>query len=375
MTKPKVAIATEWLTQYGGAEKTVEAIMELYPNAPIYTAKYDPKSMPDHINKRKIIAPKSSWIRKITKYFFFFLMAPLFEEMDFREYDIVISSGTTWPKGIITRPDQLHISYIHTPPRFLYGYSTESTKRNKWYFKLFFSYVDNMVRLWDYVAAQRPDFLVTNSKETQSRIKKFYRRDATIIYPPVEVSYGNTPLSQETKNKYNLDKPYFMALGRLAAYKNFDLLIKVFNELDIPLVICGRGTHEKTLKRLAGNNIIFVGHAPDKEKHELVSGSLGLINTVDDEDFGIVPIEAQAHGKPVLAYKAGGHLETVKENVSGMFFEELTVQNLKNSVLEFEKKIKEGLFDAEKIKQSVQHFSKDRFQKDFGTFVEQKWNA
>ncbi len=365
---PRVALATEFLVQHGGAQKTLEAIAELFPEAPIFTAKYDPKGMTETINNRKIISPQSNFINQASKYFFTFMMAPVFESFDFRDYDIIISDGTTWTKGIIAKPGQLHISYVHTPPRFLYGYSTESTKRNKWYFKLFFSYIDNMFRMWDFVAAQRPDYLLTNSKETLSRIKKFYRRDATVIYPPVDVEVETTETSKEKGN-------YYLSVGRLAAYKNFDLLIKTFNELKLPLIMVGTGAMESSLKKIADEDIKFVGRVNDKEKHNLIENCLGLINTVQDEDFGIVPIEAMGHGKPVLAHRSGGHLETVDEKISGLFFDELTVENLKEKVLEFDKKIKEGFYNSDKIKKSVQNFSKEQFKEDFWDFVSDKWNA
>jgi glycosyltransferase involved in cell wall biosynthesis len=373
MKKPKVALVTEWLVQYGGSEKTLEAIAELFPDAPIYAAKYVPDDLSDFLNSRKIISPKSSIVNKITKYFFAFVMAPIFEEFDLREYDIIISNGTTWPKGVIAQPHQLHISYIHTPPRFLYGYSTESTKRDKWYFKVPFSYVDNIFRLWDYIAAQRPDFLLTNSSETQSRINKFYRRDATIMYPPTDVKFKETDLTNETKEKYGIKTPYFLVLGRLAAYKNFDAVIEVFNRCGTPLAVVGTGYSENKLRKMAKENVIFTGRVSEKEKHEILSGSLGLINSVDDEDFGIVPIEAQAHGKPVLAFKSGGHLETVEEGVTGMFFEKLDPENLLEKVKEFEQAINNGKFNPETLKNGVQHFSKERFQQEFENFVAEKW--
>lgn len=367
MKKPKIALAHEFLVQYGGAERTLEAIAEIFPEAPIYTAKYDAKNMPEDLRNRTIISPKSSWINKASKYFFTFMMAPVFEGFDFNEYDIVISDGNTWNKGIITKPDQLHITYVHTPPRFLYGYSTESTKRNKWYFKLVFSYIDNILRLWDYVAAQRPDFLLTNSEETRKRIQKFYRRDAKVIYPPVDT---NTNI-KTTSN--NMVKPYYIAVGRLIKYKNFDILINAFNILGLPLVIVGNGAYEKNLRKMAGPNIIFKGAVTHAEKTQLVQNALGLINPVKDEDFGIVPVEALAQGIPVLAHKSGGHKETVIEGVNGMFFSELSVGHLTQRIKDFDEAIRTKAFSQDKIKESAQKYSKTRFQQELKEFVEKAW--
>jgi len=223
MEEPKIALAHEFLTQYGGAERTIEAIAEIFTEAPIYTAKYDRKKIPSSINNRKIIYPKRLGNKISEKLFFLLRMPTIFEEFDFRDYDIVISSGTTWNKGILTKPDQMHITYIHTPPRFLYKYSQEGTKWQKPPFKPFYSYLVNFLRLWDYVAAQRPDYIVTNSETTRKRIKKFYGRDAKIIYPPVEVNFK----SEDGLKK--AEAPYFLAIGRLSKYKNFDLLIKMLS--------------------------------------------------------------------------------------------------------------------------------------------------
>jgi len=366
MEEPKIALAHEFLTQYGGAERTIEAIAEIFTEAPIYTAKYDRKKIPSSINNRKIIYPKRLGNKISEKLFFLLRMPTIFEEFDFRDYDIVISSGTTWNKGILTKPDQMHITYIHTPPRFLYKYSQEGTKWQKPPFKPFYSYLVNFLRLWDYVAAQRPDYIVTNSETTRKRIKKFYGRDAKIIYPPVEVNFK----SEDGLKK--AEAPYFLAIGRLSKYKNFDLLIKTFNKVKYPLVIAGTGIEEKRLKSIAGSNIIFK-KVSDEEKNKLLDGCLGLINPVVDEDFGIVPVEAMAHGKPVLAHKSGGHLETIIEGETGLFFEKDNIDSLSEKLLDFEQMIKNNKFDHEKIKSHAQKYSKERFKKEFENFVREKW--
>jgi len=367
---PKIAIAHEFLTQFGGAEKTLEAIAELFPDAPIFTAKLDRKVLPPSLQQRTIICPKSGFVNKASKYLFTFMMAPVFEDLDFSDYDIVLSDGTTWNKGIITKPNQMHITYIHTPPRFLYKYSTESTKRNRWYLKLFFSYLDNMLRLWDFTAAQRPDFIVTNSNETKRRIFKFYRREATVIYPPVEIDNN---VRESGNNQNNLEKPYYVALGRLVRYKNFEPLIEAFNLLDIPLLVIGTGNYEKHLKKIAKSNIVFKGRLNDAEKHKVLNNALGLINLVQDEDFGIVPVEAMAHGLPVLAHKSGGHLETIKDNVNGMFVDNMELDQLIHKIKNFDKAVRENLFDKQAIRKSVQMYSKQRFQDEFKRFVIDQW--
>ncbi len=366
MKKPKIALVHEYLVQYGGAEKTLESILELFPDSPIYTGLYDSKDLSEILNKQKIISPKNKILGKFQKYLTF-LMPLVFESFDLRAYDIIISDGTAWPKGVLTTPDQLHISYIHTPPRFLYGYSVESQKRNVWYFKPFVAVIDFSLRIWDYYAAQRPNVLLTNSKETQKRIKKFYRRDAQVIYPPVETNYS---ANVNDKVEY---KDYYVALGRLSAYKNFDFLVRVFNKLDKTLVIVGTGAEESKLKLIANGNIKFEGRASEDRKNALLENCLGVVNSVQDEDLGIVPIEAMSHGKPVFAHKSGGHLETVIEGVSGMFFEDFDINSFSEKFKEFDKMIATNQFDAAKIKNSVVKFDKERFKQEFKQVVETEW--
>lgn len=367
MKQPKVALAHEFLVQFGGAEKLFEAVAELFPDAPIYTAKYSTKYMSDYLKSREIIYPKGLLNKVASKLLFLFTMPTIFENYDFSKYDLVISSGNTWNKGIITKPEQLHITYIHTPPRFLYKYSQESTKWEKPFFKPMYSYLANALRIWDYVAAQRPDYIVVNSETTKKRVQKFYGRDAKVIHPPVDLNF---------KTGDGLKKaiaPYFAAVGRLSKYKNFDLLVETFNKVKFPLVIVGTGFEEERLKEMAGENIVFKGRASDEEKHQILENCVGLINPIVDEDFGIVPIEAMAHGKPVLVHRSGGHLETVIEGETGMFFDEDSIECLSEKLIEFDKMIKAKMFDHEKIKQHAQKFSKERFKAEFENFIREKW--
>lgn len=365
MNKPKVALVHDYLNQYGGAEKTLEAIMELYPEAPIYTGIYNPAAVSESIRKRHIISTTNSLIGRFQK-IFTFLMPSVFEGFDLRQYDLIISDGTAWPKGVLTTPQQLHIAYIHTPPRFLYHYSTESTIRQNILLKPFIHYLDNFLRIWDFSAAQRPDFLIANSAEVQKRIQKFYKRDSVIISPPVEI---NVNVKGE---RDNLRNPYYLAVGRLSAYKNFELLVQAFNLLEMPLVIIGTGLEEAKLKKIAKPNIKFLGKVSEEEKHKAYEECLGLIFPVVDEDFGIVPVEAMAHGKPVLAHKS---LQTLTPGLNGMFFERPTVECLVEKLKEFDSAVRKNQFNAEQIKQSVQKYDKENFKKEFADFVKEKWEA
>lgn len=374
MQKPKVCIVHDFLVEFGGAEKTVEALAEIFPEAPIYTALYKPQKMEGVLKNRKIISANSvsdklfSIIPIFSKYLTF-LLPIVFENFDLSDYDIIISSSSSYAKGVITKPSQLHISYIHTPPRFLYGYSVQSTKRNAWYYKPFVNIIDHFLRIWDYLAAQRADYIITNSKNVKGRIGKFYKRDAKVIYPPVETKYKNIKGKGD-----NLEQPYYLALGRLAAYKNFDLIIKGFNLIGKPLKIIGTGTEKRHLKRIANENIEFLGRVSDEEKHKIIKDSLGLIFPVEDEDFGIVPIEAMIHGKPILAHKSGGPKETIRGGVDGILFENLELEEFAEKLREFDKKVHNGFFNAEKIKERSKNFSKEKFKQEFENFVTTKWD-
>lgn len=364
MNEPKIALIHDYLKQYGGAEKTLESLLELYPNATIYTGLYDPKNLPKTITSKKVIAPTNKLLIRFSKYLTF-LMPIIFESFDLREYDLIISDGTAWPKGVITKHHQTHIAYIHTPPRFLYKYSVESTKRSKWYFKSLVTIIDHMLRTWDFAAAQRPTHLIANSHEVANRIKKFYKRDATVIYPPVETAW-----SYKTQEKNNLQPPFYTALGRLVAYKNFDFLVQAFNLLELPLTIIGTGPEEAKLKKMAGPAITFAGHATEEEKHNLLSQSMGFIFPVVDEDFGISVVEAHSHGIPVLAHNSGGPKEIIESGKNGMFFDELSLEHFLEKMREFDDLCRKGTFDSSQIKAGAQKFDKERFKKELKEFVD-----
>ncbi|OGC45526.1 hypothetical protein A2V49_04850 [candidate division WWE3 bacterium RBG_19FT_COMBO_34_6] len=365
MKNLKVALIHDYLTQYGGAEKTLEAIIEIFPDADIFTSFYESKNMSDQINSKNIISSKKMGkfisIHPILSKYLTFLIPLIFENYDLGDYDLIISDSSSYAKGVITNPNQMHICYIHTPPRFLYKYSVENTKRNKWYYRWIVRYIDNLLRLWDFQAAQRPDFLVSNSFEIQKRIEKFYKRTSTVIHPPVDYI--------ETKDFYP-EKNYYLIAGRLVAYKNFDIVIKTFNELEsLKLLVIGNGPLENDLKKMAGKNIKFLGKVNEKEKHLIMENCLGLINPVKDEDFGIVPVEVLLHGKPVLAHRSAGHLETIVEGVNGEFFDILEINNLKGKIIEFDKFINNNKYDANRIKSTAQKFTKEEFKRNFSKFV------
>lgn len=355
----KIAIVHDYLHTYGGAEKVLEALIELFPSADIYTSTYIKTKMPATINNQKVNASKLPLINDYTK-LYTPIMPLVFENMDLRKYDLVISDTTAWAKGVLTKPEQLHISYIHTPPRFLYGYSRESKPNN--FVKPITVLIEHFIRMWDFSASKRPDYLIANSLETQRRIEHFYNRQAEVIYPPVE---NNT--ESDTSLVFN---DFYLALGRLEKYKNFDELIEVFKKTNLNLVIAGSGSQYENLKELAGGNIFFVGKITEQQKTYLLQNCLGLINTVKDEDLGIVPIEAQMHGKPVLAHNSGGHRETIINQQTGILYESLDIQTIKD----FDQKVKNSFFHSDNIKIHAERFSKENFKKHILAFVEDKIN-
>lgn len=374
----KIAIVRDQLTQYGGAERTLEAILDIFPQANIFVGINKPINLPDKILKRRVV---SSWVPS----WLGFLMPFVYESFDLRQYDIVISEGTAWPKGVITNPHQLHISYIYTPPRFLYGYATEGQKRDRWYFKPFLKIIDHFLLMWDYYAAQRPDYILTISQEAARRVQKFYQRESNIIYPPVELNQfsASPPQSRASQvpacgHRLRTENAgsYYLCVSRLAAYKNIDLLIQAFNLTDLKLKIAGTGKEENRLRELAQaktKDIELLGFVDDTNKQELLANCKGFIFPTDHEDFGIVPVEALSYGKPVLCHRSGGPLEIVQEGVTGMFFDELSPESLAQKIREFDKNIDADIYDSKKAIESIKKFSEDRFKQEFGNFIKQKW--
>lgn len=361
----KVALVHDFLNQYGGAERVLEAIHEIFPYAPVYTSLYDPRKLPLRMKNwdvRPFKLPKIPVVRYYTAFYHL-----LFEKIDLSEYDLVISSSAGFAKGVLTGSKTPHIAYIHTPPRFLYHYETEIKRRDIWIYRPVLAPLDNYFRIWDYTAAQRPDFMIANSKETAGRIRKFYGREATVIYPPVSLEPVASSQEQETNDSRPMTNDYFLVVSRLAAYKRIDLAIEAANRLKIPLKIVGVGREEKRLKRMAGSTVEFLGFISDEELSKLYSNCQASIFPTN-EDFGITPIEAMSFGRPVIALAKGGALETVVAGKTGEFFAEETV----DSLVEVWKSFDPSKYKAKDCIAQAKKFSKDRFKKEFSSFVESK---
>lgn len=358
----KIAIVCDWLTVFAGAERVVYELTRLFPKATIYTSLFDDKNCA--VFKDRTVVESSlkyfPFARKFHRLYLPFMPA-IFERMDFSDYDIVISSSHSASKGIITKPGTLHISYCHSPMRYVWDQSHSYQKNFRSFLPLKFLYspILHRIRQWDRIAADRVDTYISNSKYISRRIKKYYKRDSKVIYPPVNLDFFKP--SSEREN-------YYLAVGRLIPYKRFDLLVSAFNELKLPLKIVGDGPDFYKLKKIAKNNIEFLGKLSDDDLKNTYSRAKALIFP-QVEDFGIVPLEAMSSGTPVIAYAKGGAMESVTENVSGIFFHEQSEEAIIESIKKFEK-IK---WDTDEVVKSVYKFSPARFRVEILHFIDKAW--
>ena len=367
----KVAIVQDYLHVYGGAEAVVNAIWELFPQADIYSATYDAEVMKKAgvLQGARIFYPKwkDNIPGKFKKFAHKLIIANLpfyFENLDLSQYDLIISSSAHFAKGVKkTRENQIHVSYIHTPPRFLYGLPGEIRKRTNPVWKLILSPLDSYLRYKDKQFAQRPDYLLCNSETVKDRIKKFYNREATVINPFPEITVCDSDF--EDSVKYG---DYYLVISRLEAYKNVDLIIKTCGELKLPLKVAGKGSEYENLLELSKeySNVEMLGYVSSEEKFELLKKCKAFIIATEDEDFGMSALEPMMFGKPVIAYRSGGLKEIVKEHQNGLFFDEL---NFKSLGVVLNRMDKTG-FDSNYIRNYAQKFSKDNFKTKFMLVLE-----
>ncbi len=351
--KMKVAIVHDWLTNYGGAERVVEAFLEIFPNADIYTSVYNEKNMGQIFPKEKV---KTTFLQKLPKATKLYtkllpLMPRAFERFDLSEYDLVISSSSSCAKGVITSHNTVHISYIHSPMRYAwdlyYDYYKNSGRLTKIFMELFMP----KIRQWDVLNTIRIDHLLANSNYVSKRIKKYYRRDSDVIYPPVNTEFFY-PNDKEAED-------FYVVFSRFVSYKRIDLAIKACNELGKKLIVIGDGEQREYLKSIAGEKTEFTGRISDEEVRDYLQRCKAMIFSAE-EDFGIVPVEVQACGRPVIAYGKGGAKETVIDGVTGVHFGEQSVESLEEAIKRFEKLS----FEKDKILENAKSFSKERFKEE-----------
>lgn len=363
--QPKVALVHDWLVSSGGAERVLKTLHDLYPDAPIYTLVYDEAKAPSWLKKCDV---RTTYIQKWPggknhhKLLLSF-MPKAWEALDLTEYDVVISSCMSCCKGVLTRPEAVHVCYCHSPIRYVWDMYYEYLRDASTIKQLAMPHLIHKVRQWDYLAAQRVDFFVSNSDFVGKRINKYYRRDAKTIYPGARI------------NEHPLVDPedYYLVVSRFVGYKRIDLAIEACNLLKKKLVVIGSGgEEEKKLRQLAGPTIEFLGRVSDEEmEHYYLRAKAFLFPGM--EDFGLTPIEAMSAGVPVLAYGKGGALETVVDGKSGLFFERQDAESLVACMKRFEA---EGVaWSREEIRDHSLLFSEDVFKKEIEAFVMEMSNA
>lgn len=358
----RIALVHDYLNQQGGAERVVEVFAELFPTAPIYTSVYDRGRMPEVWKRHTIrtsflqrISPRLGLARALVP-----LYPMAFELFDFRGFDLVLSSTTAFAKSVITRPETCHICYCNNPTRFL------------WMYHDYFEYervprpvqsalplLMSPLRVWDFASAQRVDHFVAGSYNAARRIAKYYRRDSDVIQPPIDASFYH-PCSDSAGD-------YFLVVSRLQPYKRIDLAVQACTRLGVPLHVVGEGPDGSRLKQMAGPCVQFLGRLTDEEVRSQMSACRALI-VPGEEDFGLTPLETQACGRPVVAYAAGGALETVREGETGLFFRRQTIEGLCSALAAFEDR-----FDPEALRSHALQFDKVAFKERLLTMLARRF--
>jgi glycosyltransferase involved in cell wall biosynthesis len=361
----RVALVHDYLTQFGGAERVLLALMELFPNAPVFTLVHDQKSMIDSFDQSRV---RTSFLQRLPgarrHHRFFPLLMPLaIEQFDFSGFDVVLSDSHSFGKGIITGPNTMHVSYCFTPIRYAWDDSHRYVREfssGPWLQHLA-PMALSYIRLWDYYAAQRVDSYITLSEFVARRIKKYYGRESIVIPPPINVESFN--VSQNSGD-------YFLIVSRLVPYKRIDLAIDACEKLGVPLKVVGTGPEENELRRRAGKWTEFLGFVLENELPDVYAGAKALLFP-QEEDFGITPLEAAACGKPTIAYGAGGALETVVEEKTGLFFAKQDMNSLADAISRFSNKD----WNSVNIREHAELFRKDRFLHKIQEEVHNQWMA
>ncbi len=346
----KVAIVHDWLIA-GGAEKVVLELHNLFPDAPIYTS-YSTKQWRQRLDNKVVTGPLQHWPFSKLRKFIPFLRIWWFSRLNLSGYDLVISSSGAEAKGVKASKDTLHIAYIHAPTHYYWSRYDEYMKRpgfgrSDWLARFGLRLLVGPLRKWDYKAAQRPDYLIANSTHTQEAIEKYYDRDSSVVFPPVDT---------ERFKLQNIERTGFVVLGRQTPYKRIDLAVQACTQLDLPLTVIGDGPEHSKLRSMAGPTIKFTGFVKDDaEVARLIGSAEGFIFSGVD-DFGIAPVEALACGTPVIAYKAGGALDYINEK-TGLFFEEQTVESLVAALRHFDTLT----YSPDDIKKQAEKFDIENF--------------
>lgn len=357
-----IALVHEFLNQLGGAERVLQNLLEIWPDATLHFLIYDKQKtfgIFEAYKKRLSFLDRLPFAHSHHRWLLP-LMPGAIEQFRFDEFDVVISDSSSFAKGVKTK-DRLHICYCHTPTRFLWTDSADYLASQPYptFVKKIAGFLLPLIRRWDAKAATRPHFFIANSVNVQNRIKKYYNREAIVIPPPVD-----TELFHPHGEKEN----YFFVASRLEPYKKIELVVRAFNDLGLPLKVAGSGTTSERLRSIARSNVEFLGRVSDEELRQRYSEALAFIFPAE-EDAGIMPLEAQACGTPVIAYRAGGALETVKEGITGEFFDQQTSESLKKVIEHFDT----SMYRSEVIREHALQYDKKIFQERIKNFVEEKY--
>jgi len=344
----RIALVQDYIKEFGGAEAVLEVLSDIFPNAPIYTSIYKPEYLGPHQDRLQ-----KKWSKRVHQSFFQYipfahkiisplrLLSPLaFRSFDFSKYDIIITSatGAYFPNSLHKKSTKL-ICYCHTPPRYLYGLPTARKFTQNKTVKFLVDIINHFLRLKDFKYSQNVDQYLANSRTTAARIQKFYRRNSIVINPPVDLPQRISPLHQGEMSTQSKTEGFYLAGGRLARAKRFDIAIQACNQLNLKLKIFGRdfANTSEELKKISGATIEFIGEVSQEEKAKLYQNAQAFIFSADQEDFGIIPVESMAYGCPVIAYRSGGVTETVVENKTGVFFDDLTPESCAKAIQKFQK--------------------------------------
>jgi len=361
----KVAVIHYWLVNMRGGEKVLEALLEMFPGADIYTHVYDPKAVSDLINSRRIITSRINRLPFAKKLYQLYmpLMPNALMDFNLQDYDLVISSESGPAKGVVPNPNAYHLCYCHSPMRYLWDMYHEYFKGTNFFVRLFMKRLIPSLRLWDAVSANLVDCFIANSGYVAKRIRRCYNREAVVIHPPVNI------------DKYLFvkrePKDFYLFFGQLAGYKRADLAVQACVKSGRKLVVAGAGAKKKDFKKYAKTGLVaFRGRVSDEEIIELFASARALLFP-GIEDFGIIPVEANAAGCPVIAFREGGVLDTIKENVTGVFFDEQTPESLIAAMDRFERN--EVTFNNRELFNShARQFSKEAFKEHIKKVLEEK---
>ncbi|OGM04696.1 hypothetical protein A2129_02185 [Candidatus Woesebacteria bacterium GWC1_42_13] len=367
MSEPKVALVHDYIREYGGAERVLKTLTELFPNAPIYTAfKVQGSTADKEFKGKKIVESFLAPLLRIDNFYspLRFLIPLIWKSFDLAKYDLVITSASWYvTRGFKVSPKTKVICYCHTPPRWLYGYETSVKFTKYWPVKIYAALVGHFIRMYDYQTAQKVNFFIANSKNVKARIEKFYRRDSAVIYPPVEVE-------KIINATHDLKKgDYYLVVSRLVGAKGLEETAKLAKKLTFKLKIVGE-THgfadvKKLLERQSGGYVELLGRVTDEKLYALYGRAKGFIALARDEDFGMSVVEAQAAGTPVIAFNGGGFRESVVDGVTGILIDSTEEKTMEGA----SRRLESTKWDKEKLRENAKKFSNERFKKEMIEFV------